>query len=110
MSETDKFIGLLGFAKRAGKIVYGYDELRSAKRIKLLVVGDSASNNVLDGLKKIAAKNGVTLVKAERLEELVGGNCKALGITDKNMASGMLDYIRGEQSWYSIISVEDRIG
>ena len=110
MSETDKFSGLLGFAKRAGKIVYGYDEFKTAKRVKLLVVSDSASGNVLDGLKRIAVKSKATLVKAERLEELVGSNCKALGITDKNMASGMLDYVRGGQSRYSIISVEDRIG
>ncbi len=110
MSENDKFAALIGFAKRAGKIVYGYDDLKSAKRIKLFVISDSVSSNVVDGLKRASLKTGAPLVAADMLEELIGGNCKALGITDKNMASGMLDYVRGEQSRYRIISVEDRIG
>lgn len=111
MSSGDKFLSILGFAKRSGKVIYGYDNLKQSKRPKILVVSDSASGNLMDGMCRLSVKLKVPLVVAKKLEDLVGGgNCKALGVTDVNMASGMLAYFSGEQSQYGIISAEDRIG
>ncbi len=108
MSNGDKFEAILGFAKRAGKIVYGYDDLRLSKRVKLYAVCDSASDNLADGIKALARKNGKPLVIAAR-KAFTDGNCKAVGITDAHMAEGMLDYIGQGTELYGIYRfTEDR--
>lgn len=101
--KGDKFASMLGFAVRAGKIVYGLDNLKSARALKLLAVSDGASDNLTDGMKRIAERKSVTLVQVKSLEELVGYNCKALGITDENMAKAMIEYAGGQNSRYRIL-------
>lgn len=101
--KGDKFAAMLGFAVRAGKIVYGIDNLKTARRLKLLAVSDGASDNLSDGMKRIAERQSVTLVEVKSLEELVGYNCKALGITDENMANAMIEYADGSDSRYRIL-------
>lgn len=102
MAETDKFMSMVGFAKRARKIVYGIDSLESAKRLKLLAVSDSASDNLVSSMMSLATKRGVPLVTVDGLEDKVGGNCKALGITDENMARAMEQYANSGARGYRI--------
>lgn len=102
MSGNDKFASMVGFAKRAGKIVIGYDALRSARRVKLLAVGDTASENLTENMVKLSRKFDVPLVYATGLETLVGGNCKAMGVTDANMAREMEKYARSGAPQYHI--------
>ena len=92
MSGGDKFAAMIGFAKRAGKIVYGFDGLKTARHIELLAVSETASDNLKDGMARLAEKRALPLIYADALEAVVGNNVKALGITDKNMARAMLDY------------------
>lgn len=103
MKNNDKFAAMLGFAVRAGALVYGFDNLKKAKRIKLLAVSDSASDNLFDGMKLLAERLKTTLVKVVELEALVGKNCKALGITDENMAKAMAEYAAGSNDRYTIL-------
>lgn len=99
---NDKFTSMIGFAKRAGKIVYGYDDLLSARRIKLYAVSTTASDNLRRNMRLLADKYSRPLVTAENLEELVGNNCKAFGITDADMAKAMLDCAAGNADRYRI--------
>ena len=96
--KTDKFITMIGFARRAGKIVYGYDNLRSARAVKLLSVSDTASDNLKDGMKKLAEQKRVPLVIAASLENKAGNNVKALGLTDANMAKAVVDFVSNDES------------
>ncbi len=89
---SDKFAAMIGFAKRAGKIVYGYDNIKKAKGLKLIAVSDSASDNLKSAMERLKITRHIPTVYARSLEEVVGGNCKALGITDPNMAKAMLEY------------------
>lgn len=98
----DKFASMIGFAKRAGKIVIGYDALRTAKRIKLLAVDDSASASLTDNMKILSRKLDVPLVYAAGLETLVGAGIKAIGVTDANMAREMETYARSGAPQYHI--------
>lgn len=98
-ARTDKFVAMIGFAKRAGKIVYGYDELKVRRNVKLYAISDSASQNLSDGLKRLCDGKSAPLIIVKRLEELVGANCKALGITDKNMAKAMLDFAKTDDRY-----------
>ncbi len=101
-TETDKFTTMIGFAKRAGKIVYGYDNLKTkaGSRVKLLAVGGNASDNLVDGMKKLAVKLDKPLIRANNLEDVVGNNVKALGITDVNMADAICKFVSETQSEY----------
>lgn len=104
MNKTnDKFLSMIGFAKRARKIVYGYDDLLSARGVKLLAVSDTASDNLFEGMTRLAKKRGITLVKVVSLEQKIGGNVKALGVTDANMAKAMADHAADNAPQYTIV-------
>ena len=90
MTDNGKFSTMLRFAKRARKIVYGYDALAYAGGIKVLAVSDTASDNLKDKMQGLAEKRGLPLLRATALEETAGGNCKAVGVTDDGMAREML--------------------
>ncbi len=104
MSNTanDKFMTMVGFAKRSGKIVYGYDNLGGAKGVKLLAVGDSASDNLKRAMTMLSEKKGIPLVSVVSLERKLGNNIKALGLTDANMVKAVLDYVNQGAPDYSI--------
>ena len=92
MENNDKFAVMIRFAKRARKIVYGYDALTTAKGLKVLAVSDTASDNLKDKMTALANKRKLPLIKATVLEETVGGNCKARGVTDDGMAKEMIRF------------------
>ncbi len=98
-------MSMIGFAKRARKIVYGIDSLETAKQLKLLAVSDAASDNLTDSMIKLATKRSLPLVTVDGLESKVGGNCKALGITDGNMASAIVNFVNGGATGYRINSL-----
>ena len=52
MTVGDRFATMIGFAKRAGKIVYGFDCLKTAKRVAVLAVSDTASDNLKNGMAR----------------------------------------------------------
>ncbi|MCH5157748.1 MAG: hypothetical protein J1F33_00990 [Clostridiales bacterium] len=99
---TDKFMSMLGFAKRARKIVYGLDSLETAKHIKLLALSDTASENLTKAIVRLSQRKNLPLITVEKLEDKAGGNCKALGITDENMALEMIKYVKGGAQGYKI--------
>lgn len=98
MTESDKFLSMLGFAKRSGKIVYGYDNLRKAKNVKLLVVSISTSNLMSD-MDALADKTAIPILYVAELEKIVGGNVKALGFTDANMVRAVTDYAEKSEKY-----------
>ena len=93
---------MIGFAKRAGKIIYGYDTLCKAKGVKLLAVSDTASLNLLSDMERLANKQSLPMVIAPQLEAAVGNNVKALGISDENMARAAIDYVASGATQYKI--------
>lgn len=100
--NTDKFATMIGFAKRAGKIVYGYDSLKAARGIKLYAVSDTASANLIESMKSLADKKKTPLIVAPALETTIGNNVKALGMTDGNMADAALEFVRKHGNGYRI--------
>lgn len=102
LDKNDKFVTMIGFARRSGKIVYGLDSLKSAKNIKLLAVSDTASDNLRRNMERIADTNELPIVYADGLENTVGNNVKALGLTDGNMAKAVIDYVEGTRTQYTI--------
>lgn len=101
-TDNDKFVTMIGFARRSGKIVYGLDSLKHAKNVKLLAVSDTASDNLIRNMERLADMNGIPIVYAVGLERTVGNNVKALGLTDGNMAKAVADYIADGRAQYTI--------
>ena len=98
----DKFLTMVGFAKRAGAIVLGYDSLRTAKGVRLIAVSDTASDNLKDDMERLADKRNIPIVYAPTLEDKVGGNVKALGITNSDMSRAITDYVSDGATQYGI--------
>ncbi|MCX4313211.1 MAG: hypothetical protein OSJ83_05035 [Clostridia bacterium] len=95
MANSDKFVTMIGFGKRAGKLVYGIDKLKTARGVKLIAVSDTASDNLRTETERLADRLKVCVVIAKEMETLVGNNVKALGFTDENMARAVVEYIDG---------------
>ncbi len=106
-ANNDKFTALLGFARRAGKVRYGLDELKKAKNVKLYAVTASASDNLMSDITALAERTGKPLVVAKR-ESFTDGNCKALGITDAHMADGIAEYMKETQDYEFYRFTEER--
>lgn len=100
--QQDKFVTMISFARRSGKIVYGLDSLKNARNIKLLAVSDTASENLKRSMELIADKNEIPIVTAVQMENTVGNNVKALGLTDVNMVKAVVDYVETTPTQYTI--------
>ncbi len=89
----EKIISFIGFAKKANKIVIGQSSLkRYNKQIYLIMVCSTASGNLKDLAKNLANKHNCeyieTKISLEELSKLSG--IKILGITDENLAKGII--------------------
>lgn len=98
----DTFLAMIGFAKRAGAIVYGYDGLRTARGVRLIAVSDTASDNLKSDMARLADKRNIPIVYANSLEDKIGNNVKALGLTNADMSRAIVDYISGGDTPYEI--------
>jgi ribosomal protein L7Ae-like RNA K-turn-binding protein len=95
-----KFLTMLGFAMKSGKIITGDDtcEMFMKKRkIKLLIVADDASENTKDKFRFLTKQNEVQLIEISTKEELsqaIGKyNRAVIGITDRKFANSLLKLI-----------------
>lgn len=88
---SDKTKSLIGFAIKAGKIIFGSDNIVSAKRKYLIIVCRTLSENGLNRLKNNCP--GVPLLKcvySDLSEAVHRDNCKAIAFTDKQMSQAVL--------------------
>lgn len=101
--SADKFKSMIGFAKRSGKIAYGLDTVKSAKKLYMLAVSDTASKNLTDNMITVARRRSIPLLRVPELERIVGNNCKALGISNADMTSCIMNYVKSGESEYSLL-------
>ncbi|HPD02240.1 MAG TPA: hypothetical protein P5161_06045 [Eubacteriales bacterium] len=89
--DLKKITAYIGFAKKAGKIVWGIDAITEKKRSYPLILIDNAAS---DRLKKDAEKyagGNIPLVYLDGLSELCRSeNVKAAAITDKELSRAIL--------------------
>lgn len=105
---NDKIASLIGFAVKSGKIIYGLESLEEGKRKRYLIVCcHTLSERAKIGVKKVAQRDGVFIVetKTRKLEDIVyKKNCKVIGISNKQMADAIINYITED---YSLIKSEE---
>lgn len=89
----------VGFSVKARKIIYGVDNITTAtgkrKPYVILASTDIAANS-LEKLNRYAEKYAIEVLNAD-IEELISGrNCKAIGLTDENLAKAVKTEIKKE--------------
>lgn len=96
--EISRYIGL---AQKANGVIYGLDNIKSTKlEIYLLLVCDTASNNLYEEMCYISINKKIPLHKLEyfTLDDILKtSNCKAVGITNKHLAS-QIKYILDKEN------------
>lgn len=95
-----KFLTMLGFAMKSGKIITGDDtcEMFMKKRkIKLLIVAADASENTKDKFRFLTRQAEVQIIEISTKEELsqaIGKyNRAVIGITDRKFANALLKLV-----------------
>lgn len=99
--EKDKIESLLGFAVKAGKLVYGADSLETTRtRVYAVFTCSTASENTRQKVRKLtSAKRIPMVITKNELQYIVSRkNCKVIGVTDRQMAEAML--ARVNESYY----------
>ena len=101
--ETSKISSYLGFCIRSRKILFGVDNIeKQRKNVFLLLADEKISENSLKILIKSKEKFACPLIimQAEKLGELVyRPTVKAVGVTDKNLASAIVSVANSESQF-----------
>ena len=88
--NSEKVKTYIGFAVKAGKIIFGTDNLLEKKQHpKIILTDPSLSDNSREKLKGYAEKKGIDLMVLPISEYFPGRNCKAVGITEPNLAEAV---------------------
>lgn len=102
MEKNNKIYGLLGLARRAGKISFGTESAKETiekKKAKLVIIAEDSSNRTKNNFKMLCEKLSVQvriIGKIEDLSQSIGQVNKAvLVIKDENFAKEILKRIDG---------------
>ena len=94
-----KFDTFIGFSVKAGKIVYGTDNLTQFRRkLRLIIVDNDVSPRTLKTLREVAEAKACPIYSmvSDKLEDIVfKTNCKVIGLTDMNLAQAIIDNSEG---------------
>lgn len=97
--ENDKFLSLLGLAKKAGKAVLGYDKIKASGRsYGLILISSDASERTVRNAKLyvssdgIAAETGYTM--AQLGEALGVEKVGVAAVDDRGFIESLLDALR----------------
>ena len=100
--ENNKIYGLLGLARRAGKISFGTEsavETIEKKKAKLVIVAEDASQRTKNNFEQLCQKQNVSIRIIGTIEDLsksIGQVNKAvIVIKDENFAKEILKRIDG---------------
>lgn len=91
--QKDKIATLVGFAVKAGKVIYGIDNLELLRKKRYLYLRDvSLGDTAAKRLERLSAQTGTpVLIVKNSLEDITfKPNCKVIGLTDKQMSEACL--------------------
>lgn len=95
---NEKFFGMIGIARRAGKVSIGADAVRDAVRnnmARLVILAEDASENTRKSVKNSCAFYNTACIEVSNAAEL--GRCigkdtaAAISVNDDNLASAVSD-------------------
>lgn len=81
----------VGFARKAGKVVMGVDNIVVLKRPVLVLYSKELAENSVKKLEKASQTTGHTLIALEPTTDLgLPDGCKAIGVKEKNLADAII--------------------
>ncbi|HJD06144.1 MAG TPA: hypothetical protein IAB72_04680 [Candidatus Onthoplasma faecipullorum] len=89
-----KIISYLGFAKKSNNLIVGQSPIkRTDKKLYLILIGKSASENLENLAKNVANKHNCEHLKLNvDISELINlKDIKIVGITDYNLAKAIIE-------------------
>lgn len=93
----NKFLQFLGLAKRAGKILEGYNKCEinvKNNKINLIILSEDVSSNTLNKFLKYGNKYNIKVIVKCSKEELGSAigleEIKVIGVIDKNMSEKLI--------------------
>ncbi len=88
----------LGFGIRAGKVVYGTDNIICLKKGALILIDTALSDNSKNKLNNFAVKTGSTVFIIENVTALgAPSSCKALALKEQNLASEIIKLLESNK-------------
>lgn len=93
MQNIPKIASYLGFAVRAGKVLWGVENVTAKpRRRKVILMCPTTAENTSKQVKAYCQKTGSPLIELEgaTLEFLLKRNGKVLAVTDDNLAKAIL--------------------
>ncbi|MBR0277548.1 MAG: ribosomal L7Ae/L30e/S12e/Gadd45 family protein [Clostridia bacterium] len=92
--HENKFYGILGLAKKAGKVLCGSEPVVSGirnRKIRIVIISKNASERTKKTIEDKCKSYGIKYIFVNKSEDLcraVGkDNCVAAAVTDKNFAN-----------------------
>ena len=101
MEKKNKAITLIGFSIKAGKCRIGTNAIATLKRVYLIIVCKSASENTKKQARDYGVKFHADVMETvnQTLEEITyKENAKMLAITDRDFAKSIKEYAESEFS------------
>ncbi len=101
----DKALGLLGLARRAGKLTVGHDAVVSsmaAHRSRLVIIAEDASENTKKSVLRSAEEYGThTIIVCGTKDEIsyaIGKTAAVVSVDDEGFAKGLRKVVGNEVS------------
>ena len=102
---NNKVLGLLGLARKAGKVCFGTDACMQEiekKKIKLIIIARDAADRTKINFSNICNKNKIPIFEIFSIDEIsnaIGMSNKAvIGIKDTNFSKEVLKIINGGEA------------
>ncbi len=86
----------LGFAIRSGKIIYGFDNLKTSKKtIELVLISAEQNDKVTNKVIHLCEQSGWKCHKlGVNLSDYIDRNIKILALTDKSLSDAILNELQ----------------
>lgn len=92
-----KISSYVGFALKAGKVVFGADNIIASNKRMLVLISESLGANSASKVLAHAKETGMRVVTVEDVGAIVSREgVKAIGIREKNLAEAILKQIDAE--------------
>ena len=97
MQKNDKFLGILGLSRRAGKIILGAAATQGMRgQAKLVILAKDASQNTENDVLWLCEKHKIKFIKTDYTKEELGGACgykqaAVVTVTDSNFVKTLLN-------------------
>ena len=105
MLINSKICGLLGLARRAGKLSFGTEACKQdieSNKVKLIIIATDAAERTKMNFKNICSKSNVPIIEylsSDELSKSIGQNNKAVvGIKDTNFSNEIIKIINGGEA------------